>query len=58
MQVTTNDNEDRRAPVPDSPLPYMFCFMSVRCFIGWTDLARDRYQWQACVNAVMNYRVP
>jgi hypothetical protein len=25
---------------------------------NWIQLAEDRVQWQACVNAVMNLRVP
>jgi hypothetical protein len=25
--------------------------------MGWMDLAKDMYQWQACVNTVMNHRV-
>jgi hypothetical protein len=26
--------------------------------VDWIDLARDRYQWGALVNTVMNLRVP
>jgi hypothetical protein len=26
--------------------------------VDWIDLARDRYQWRALVNTVMNIRVP
>jgi hypothetical protein len=26
--------------------------------VNWVQLAQDRVQWQACVNTVMNLRVP
>jgi hypothetical protein len=26
--------------------------------VNWIQLAQDRVQWQACVNTVMNLRVP